>query len=896
MSVAFIFKGADPVDKIVTALQSWSDNHPQEKVYLHTDKPYYLVGDTIWFKAYVTIGSKNQLSALSGALYVDLISESDSVGGSLKLPVSAGMTKGNFVLADTSFREGNYRIRAYTNWMRNTGSGFFYDKVFSVGSSVVNNVLAKIDYNYSVVDGKNTVTAIVSYTNDKGEPYINKPVNYQYLESGETLFNGKQQTDDKGQIRVVLKPGKSGKIDGTTLLTKIIAVEKEIAVKDFAIKAVSLKTDVQFFPESGPLVNGVRTRVAFKATGVNGLGIPVKGVVVDNANTEVAQFEATHAGMGFFRMLPEAGKSYQAKITYPDGSENVVKLPAAVDNGYVMGVFNNTETDTILVRINASPAQLATPGSQVSLVIQSGGNVHFASTIPITKPAVSVTLPAKDLPSGIVQFTLFSADGTPLNERIAFVQNNDQLDLKLSSAKTTYGAREKVEIMVDAADPKGAPVRSNFSVSVINEATVPIEETKENTIFSHLLLSSDINGYIERPNYYFYNPSAETKANLDLLMMTQGYRRFVWKNLFTTNPFVPEHKAEKIVTNVTGTLLSLSNKPVVGGKILMFSNKVAALPLDTVTDANGKFKFSNLVITSEVQFSVQGTTDKGSKNVEISVDRAKEQAMTPNRNIPDLNTNIMESLKASMDNSKKLEQDLQSRGMLGRTQMLREVVISAAKRSKKKFGLNHALEGHADQSVAYREDDATFNNLWDWMKFRISGAISFEQQNNNDCGLVYVAKTRGEIMRIIVDGVQIDDCTAQAFFESDPSSIQRVDVVRTNLALIAYVGGPALSFITKRGVGILTKTYNPHITSFNPRGFNVVKEFYSPKYNNDDNDSKVADLRSTIYWNPSVVTDATGKAKLNFFNADSRGKYRVVIEGLNADGILGRQVYRYEVK
>ncbi|MBC7565563.1 MAG: hypothetical protein H7223_01190, partial [Pedobacter sp.] len=72
ISFAFIKKGVDPVDNIVTALQKWNDTNPQEKVYLQTDKPHYVVGDTIWFKAYVTIGSKHQLSAMSGALFVDL--------------------------------------------------------------------------------------------------------------------------------------------------------------------------------------------------------------------------------------------------------------------------------------------------------------------------------------------------------------------------------------------------------------------------------------------------------------------------------------------------------------------------------------------------------------------------------------------------------------------------------------------------------------------------------------------------------------------------------------------------------------------------------------------------------------------------------------------------------
>lgn len=146
--LAFIPRNEDPIDKIINALANWAKVNPVEKVYLHTDKPYYALGDTIWFKAYVTIGSQHQLSALSAALYVDLINENDSILKTLKLPVSAGTTQGDFALND-EWHEGNYRIRAYTQWMRNAGEDYFYDQVFSIGNP---------SNDYSVVSTNNTNT------------------------------------------------------------------------------------------------------------------------------------------------------------------------------------------------------------------------------------------------------------------------------------------------------------------------------------------------------------------------------------------------------------------------------------------------------------------------------------------------------------------------------------------------------------------------------------------------------------------------------------------------------------------------------------------------------------------------------------------------------------------
>ncbi len=81
-----------------------------------------------------------------------------------------------------------------------------------------------------------------------------------------------------------------------------------------------------------------------------------------------------------------------------------------------------------------------------------------------------------------------------------------------------------------------------------------------------------------------------------------------------------------------------------------------------------------------------------------------------------------------------------------------------------------------------------------------------------------------------------------------------------------------------------------------PKGFYKVREFYSPVYDYPEAAKKQPDLRSTIYWNPEIQTDKTGKASFDFYNADGQGEYKVVVEGIDTDGNIGRQVYRYKVE
>jgi len=87
----------------------------------------------------------------------------------------------------------------------------------------------------------------------------------------------------------------------------------------------------------------------------------------------------------------------------------------------------------------------------------------------------------------------------------------------------------------------------------------------------------------------------------------------------------------------------------------------------------------------------------------------------------------------------------------------------------------------------------------------------------------------------------------------------------------------------------------PGVYSFIPPGYYKAREFYSPKYNVAEA-NKAPDTRTTIFWAPNLVTDPDGNAAVAFFNSDGTGTYRVVVEGIDTKGNLGRQVFKYKVQ
>ena len=149
------------------------------------------------------------------------------------------------------------------------------------------------------------------------------------------------------------------------------------------------------------------------------------------------------------------------------------------------------------------------------------------------------------------------------------------------------------------AKTKTVPVEGNFSLSVINETKVPHSEDEETTILSSFLLSSELTGYVENPNYYFNQITDKKLADLDLLMLTQGYRKFSYqaiiKGIEPTISLLPEQGIE-----FSGMLRSSNGMPVSKGslKLVVPESRFYA---ETTTNLKGEFKFEKVVITDSTE-------------------------------------------------------------------------------------------------------------------------------------------------------------------------------------------------------------------------------------------------------------------------------------------------------
>lgn len=879
----FAFRLADdPFETLLKKLSDYNETHPQEKVYLHLDKPYYAIGDNIWFKAYLKNSLNNEPSQISNALYAELIDEKDSVRKQIKLPVVAGISWGDFKLTDT-LPEGNYRIRAYTQWMRNAGPDFFFDKTIKIGNAWANRVFTKTSYALSRKDNAEQVETMIRFTGKQGEAYAARPVNYEVRLKNKVAERGKAITNDKGEISFTFVNKQPDSAISGTITARLTMADKQEVVKSIPVNTTSSRLDVQFFPEGGNLVENIPVRIGVKSTSASGSGQQVSGTVADNDGNEVLSFTTNQLGMGSIMLNPQSGKTYTAKIIRKDNVLQNVPLPAALAKGYVLSI-NNLDSTKISAKVLLSESLLNQ--GNLTLVVQHNNNVLTVLRAKTEKQVSVFSFPKKDLPSGVIHFTLFTGDNVPVAERIIFIHHaSDQIDISLPGLKPLYKTRENVAVEFTAKN-EGKVTQGSFSIAVTNTAAITPDLDNESNILTSLLLTSDLKGYVEKPNYYLSGDTRQIREDTDNLMLTQGWSRFLWKNLMNEpvkgEVFLPEKTLQ-----VSGLVTTPGGKPVAKSKVSLFSTSGGVFLLDTLTDVHGRFNFSNLAFGDSTKFVVQSRNAKNKNAGEIKLDVIPGQVVTRNKNTGDVEVNVNEAIQSYIRKSESYFDDLTKRGLLEHSYTLDQVNIVQQKiQAKNSSNLNGA--GHAD-AIINAKDLSTCINLSQCLQGRVAGLIIRD-------GKAYLLRNQGIPMQIIVDGMNMEPDYLNVITPFDVETIEILKSVGNTSIYGSRGGGGILLITTKRGGGDLSyNRYAPGIITYAPKGYYAIREFYSPQYT-PENTIQGTDRRSTVYWNPHVPADAQGKGKFNFYNTDEPGTYRIVIEGINADGQLARKVYTYEVK
>jgi len=633
--------------------------------------------------------------------------------------------------------------------------------------------------------------------------------------------------------------------------------------------AVPPQYDIQFFPEGGNMVNGISSVVAFKATNQWGKGISFKGVIIDKGNDTVARFEPLKFGMGHFTFKPDNTNTYRVVIKIAD--ETVEKdLPAINTTGYVMNVKDNG-AGQLRVTVNTN-----VPGGSIYLFAHTRGAVKDVETAANDNGIAQFTIDKNKLDDGVSHLTIFNDAKQPVCERLYFKRPVKNLLINASADQQEYATRKKVNISIDAKDENNTPVSADLSLSVYRLDS--LQQADPDNIQNYLWLSSDLKGNIESPEYYFNNISAETDEAIDNLMLTQGWRRFVWNDILNNKApgftFLPEFNGPIINAKLFSSTSGKPQKEIVA--YLAIPGKSVQLYAAT-SDSLGRLIFNMKDFYGPGEIVVETNTEVDTNyRIDILNPFSEQYAKI---SLPHLS--VLANYRTAFQEH-SLGTQLQNIYTANKLRQFYDPGVDSS-----------AFYGTPDDS--YLLDNYTrFLTMEEVMREYVKEAFISHLHNHFHIRTVNESAFMpdGDPM-VILDGVPFFDMNK--VFAVDPLKICKLEVVP-----YTYYWGPSseegiFSFTSYKG-DLAGTEIDPHAVVLDYEGMQLQREFYSPAYDTDNAyNSRLPDFRDVLYWAPYVTTSTQGKNTLSFYTSDQTGKYIGIIQGITANGNAGSQYFMFNV-
>lgn len=642
--------------------------------------------------------------------------------------------------------------------------------------------------------------------------------------------------------------------------------------------------DLQFFPEGGDLIADIPNEVAFKALDKRGYGTAVEGGIFDGEGEKILDFKDHFLGMGSFAITPEASKRYFAKLTLKDGQTLDIPLPKAKEKGHVLHIDEVTDPLNILVRISTNVKE----SNKLFLFgIANDRLIHSKELSLGADLSQEIIIPKSDFPTGVARFTLSDPEGQAIAERVVFVSNPSQKMVEVQTGKMVFGPRDEVILTISN---KSNIELSQLSISVTSEDLVQIPEFQEN-IQTYLLLGSDLKGHIESPAYYFESDEIERQQALRHLMMTQGWRRFGWDVLVSGDFPVMQHPNEMDL-NIRGRLVRTNGSPVSKGEAMLYLKDKYTTFMLTPTNNEGYFSFRGFYYKGSIPVVVQGSDDRGRKDNVVVEMLPKSYTPTVRENLLRLPAQFSARvpdnyIQQTQQHFKGIETEVW--GMELGELLLQEVVVEGRADVFEPFKLHTRAD-----AVIFREQlpIAPSGNILEILQGRVAG-LQVTQTGMNE----FRAVIRGQGTPLYLwDGIPISESTLQSINQFD---INRIEVLRGPGSTGIYGGqgsGGVIAFFSETGAG--TEEVDPeagqHIIVYQAPGYSRTRQFYSPAIETSGY-YELPDLRSTIYWNPTVMVKPNSKNEIKFFTGDTPGLYRVIVQGISKSGQPISEVHLFEV-
>ncbi|TCZ67911.1 hypothetical protein [Flaviaesturariibacter aridisoli] len=634
-----------------------------------------------------------------------------------------------------------------------------------------------------------------------------------------------------------------------------------------------------FLPEGGQWVAGIPSNMAFIATDSRGLPVAVSGIITDKSGGKVADFASIHNGMGTVALLPQPGMTYTARWKDDKGKSYSTELPAPKVQGLVLRVGDGAEGKRFTIqRSNDIPALQQRLHVLASM---NGALVYKADINLANRPAASGVFPTEALPTGILCITVFDSSYRPLLERVTFVNNHEyEFDGDVYLTKKDAGKRALNRVEIALSDTLPANVSLSITDADLNESN-----TMDDNIVSRLLLTSELRGRIVNPYYYFYSNNDSVSMQLDLVLLTHGWRRYNWEALMAGRTVAPRYRETDYLA-LSGQLQGLPPGRIGAGLqlngILESADSARSFIMIPV-DRKGGVQTDGLVFydTARLYFSYND------KNIPAGTGLLQLQNglyKGVRRIVPDsLWQRIVAEPGADVVAANARNRALiRERGISGlkAVELATITVQGRGKTPKDRMEQKYVSGLFAGEAISFDlvNDPLAPNymSIFQYLQGKIAGL-------QIDGGTQTNLSWRGGTPAVYLNEMQTDVQQLQNISMSD---IAYVKVFRPGESLAYGAGGGLIAVYTKKGGDRPVNNNAKGLSSTLVAGYTAQREFYAPDYASDAS-SGLGDFRSTLYWNPALYLDRNRrKLRLQFYNNDITRNFRLVLEGVDASGRL----------
>lgn len=660
--------------------------------------------------------------------------------------------------------------------------------------------------------------------------------------------------------------------------------------------------DVSFLPEGGIILTNVSNLVAFKAINTDGYGVEAEGFVKDENGNIIVEFQTDYKGMGLFFFEPKPDKSYTANIKgFPSFKYNF--KPLIVNEGIKLQVINHSSSDLI---INVAANTEKYIGKKFYLVNMHQGEVIFYQAFKNEGKNHVLKFNSQNLKGGINSLILLDKELKPVSERLVFSNNLVVNNLHVATDQTSYNKRSLVKLKVIDENQLSPSEYSNLSVSVLHENAISPFGISQN-ILSYMLINSELNGFVEQSVDFFIDTEISSLSKLRLLMLTNGWSNYFWNSSLSASDTL-KYK-QKAGIDIEGTAFNITTEnPLENGEITLIIEKKGEMAfLTQKTNNKGEFRFPGLLFNDTAKVFIQAKNKKGRMNTNISL-----STVFPNPQPSKIHIKSLSSFYETpfILKKQKYEGDLAMKEFdpYYKTRNIDQVdVIEEKPQNDNRF----RIYDEPDVVLEIQKNESSYSNVLEYMTGKVAGLDIFlddvKIRGMSDVG-------NNSTPLFLIDGIPIlsnanqslpdlgsdnsdDEGTSQDYQRKDNSvvatvksipmqDIEKVEILKSpqKLALFGSEGANGvIAIYTHRGVKPEPSPFIKGLLERNIQGYTSNKTFYSPKYTPENRTNSKPDLRTTLFWNPEVLTK-NGAAELNFFTSDHLGSYTIFVEGISSAG------------